>query len=232
MAVSDDHSNSLIVSAPEDIMDTVAKVVESVDKSVEEDTEVRVFPLHNADPTEMAELLGNLFPDENGSSDASRSPIQFGGFGGRFLGGLGGLNGGARGNAASQGGDTSDRMKKLGRVVAVADRRTASLVVSTSKELMPQIEAMISKLDDNPARKQKVRVYTLKNADVADVQQVLSDLFPSGSGTSANRNNANQASSNPLLNRLNTTLQQQQSSSQGTGFGSSSFGGNTTGRGF
>jgi general secretion pathway protein D len=223
-AVADDHSNSLVVSAPEDLIPTIDELVKSVDVVVEDATEVRVFHLKNADPSEMSDLLSNLFPDESNSTDATRSQPRFGFGFGPFGGGQGGNN---NNNTAN----SSERMKKIGRVISVPDRRTASVVVSAAKQLMPEIAAMVEQLDTNPAKKQKVFVYSLQNADVQDVQQVLQDLFQT-SNNSRSGSSANSSQNNPLTTRSQTLQQQQLSgsgSATGTSFGNGNSGG---GRGF
>jgi len=63
-AAADERSNYLVVSAPEDIMETIEELIKAVDVNVEDVTELRVFKLKNADPTEMAELIMSLFPDQ------------------------------------------------------------------------------------------------------------------------------------------------------------------------
>ncbi|MDB6066292.1 MAG: gspD 1 [Pedosphaera sp.] len=211
-AVSDDHSNSVIVSAPDDLIETIKELVEQVDVAVQDVTAVEVFHLQHADPTEMADLLSNLFPDDNNASSASSQPFQFGGRGG-FPGFPGGGN---RGGAATTASDNSDRMKKMGRVLAVPDRRTSSLVVSASKDLMPQIGDMIKSLDADNSRIQHVYSYSLKNADPMDVQQVLTDLFPAS--TSSKNSSSTSLTDNPLKNR-STTVQQQQLSGSGSSIG-------------
>jgi general secretion pathway protein D len=213
IAVADEHSNSLIVSASEDLMPTIEQVIATVDTDVQDLTEIRVFTLKYADPTEMATLLSGLFAD-NTSSDQSRG----GGF--RFGGGFpgfpgGGPPGGDRGSSRSSSGSDSERKKMQSRVVAVADPRTASVVVMAAKELMPQIAEMVLQLDSNPARKQKVFVYSLDNANVQEVESVLRNLFESqntrGTGSTLNQQN------NALINRQNTTSQQQQGITGGFG---------------
>jgi hypothetical protein len=112
-------------------------------------------------------------------------------------------------------------------VVAVADQRTSSLIVSAASELMPQIEGMVAQLDGSPAKKQKVFVYSLENADVQQVEQVVRDMFERS--TTANRNNQNQNS--PLLNRS----QQNQNNNNGvgnSGFGNQGGAGNGVGQAF
>jgi type II secretory pathway component GspD/PulD (secretin) len=192
VATSDDRGNSLVVSAPDDLITTIDELVKAIDVPVEDVTEVRVFRLKYADPVEMADLLAGLFPDDTRSDSSGRGSVRFGGgpFGGR-----------SQGSSAQQ----SDRMKKIGRVLAVADQRTASVVVSASHELMVQIAAMIEQLDANPAKKQKVYVYSVENADVQEVEQLLRDMFDR-SGTMNNRNTANQE--NALSTRATQQLQQ------------------------
>src|SRR5205814_8344277 len=121
-----------------------------------------------------------LFRDETKTSnDQNQSP-----FGGGFRfnrGGPGGFNpfggGGGRNNNPTQNTGESERAKKKGRVMAVADQRTSSLIVSAAAEMMPQIAEMIAQLDSSPARKQKVFVYDLQNADPQQVEQVVKGLF-------------------------------------------------------
>jgi type II secretory pathway component GspD/PulD (secretin) len=221
-AVADEESNSLIVSAPDDVMPSIEKLVQELDVASNDVTELRVFHLFNADPLEMADLFTELFPDETTSrNNQNQGGFQFGGGGFR-----GGPFGGGGGNNRNNQGNTSERMKKKGRVSAVPDQRTSSLIVSAASELMPQIEEMIKRLDV-PAKKQKVFVYSLENADVQQVEQILRDMFDR-SGTSANRNSQNQ--NNALQNR--SQLNQQGSTTSGGvgnnqgGFGGGGAGGN------
>ena len=220
-AVADDHSNSLVVTAPEDLISTISNLVKQVDQAVEDTTEIRVFHLKNADAGEMAELLTSLFPDEtaNTSADATRPTFRFSPFGG-FGGG-------------QQKETTSERAKKLTKVTAVPDRRTSSLVVTCSKDIMTQIDGMITELDHNHARKQSMHIIPLNAADPIDVQQILQELLPSSStgGSSRSGSSSSSTQNNYLLNRANTLLQQQNSTTTSS-FGSSSGSGSSSGRGF
>jgi general secretion pathway protein D len=220
VAVADDHGNSVVISAPESLMTIIDQTVRSIDVSVEDVTAVEVFHLKNADPTEMSDLLSSLFPDD--SSAVNSSQFQFGGRGGG--GGGGGPFGPfqmavGNGNSSS---DKSDRTKKMGKVNAVADRRTSSLIVSASRNLMPKISAMINKLDENPANIQHVYFVSLKNADPMDVQQVLQNLFPAGNNSSSSSSSSTQ--NNPLTTRSQTLLNSQfnTTGTSGTSTGSGS----------
>jgi general secretion pathway protein D len=195
VAVGDDRSNSLIISAPSDLLTTIAEMVEKIDQPISDETELRVFRLANADPTEVATQLGELFPDDSSTTGASQNNMPF------FMRGpMGG------GNSRSSSSDASQRTKKLGKVIPVADPRTSSLIVTASKTVMPQIAEMINELDSHPDKKEVVMVYDLKNADPVDVSQVLQDLF-NRTTTRQNNNNNNTllGNSNPLRSRSLST---------------------------
>ena len=202
VAVADERSNSLVVSAPDEFIPTIEQLVKDLDVSVSDITELRVFHLQNANAVEMADMFSQLFPDETKTGNDQQ---QNGGF--RFFRG-GPFGGGNQNNSQA---NTSDRMKKKGRVLAVADERTSSIIVSAASELMPQIEEMVAQLDASPAKKQKVYIYSLENADAQQVQQVLQDMFQRNN-TTMNRNNANQNSA--LMNR---TQNNNRNTTSGTG---------------
>jgi type II secretory pathway component GspD/PulD (secretin) len=206
VAIGDDRSNSLIVSAPRDLLVTIADMVKKIDQPVTDVTELRVFRLINADPAELADQFTQLFPDETRTgSNQNQGP------GGFFFGG------GPGGAAATQS-DTSERARKLGRILAVADQRTSSIIVAASKTLMPQIAEMVAELDSSRAKRERVAIYDLQNADPQDVQQVLQDLF--NRNTYMRNNNAGNTQQNPL-----TTRQTQQQNKSGSSSSSGGSGG-------
>jgi len=213
-AVSDDHSNSLIVSAPEDMLPMIRQLVQRLDLQVEDITEVRAFRLVNADPTETANTLATLFPSTS-SSDASQSPVMMGGMGGGMMG--------FPGATAATATTPSQYVKKMADVLAVPDPRTRSLVVSASKDMMPQIEAMITELDTIDRGKQKVHRIAVNNAEAQDVMQLVQDLFPAGSTTTRQITTQN----NVLQQRAQTLNQSMLSSGPGSGSTSSSSTGST-----
>lgn len=206
VAAADEYSNSLIVSAGPDLLETIAKMVAEVDSPQSDITELRVFHLMNADPTELAEQLAQLFPDETRSNNSGDRSSRF-----RFFGG-----GRAGGNATGAAGST-ERLRKKTRVVAVPDQRTTSIMISAASEMMPQIAEMIAQLDSSPAKKEKVAVYDLQNADPNDVYQVLQDLFNRNNtmrNSSANRQGSMIGQNNPLTQRA---VQQQRNNNTRTG---------------
>lgn len=118
-------------------------------------------------------------------------------------------------------------MKKMGNVVAVPDPRTQTLLVSASKDLMPQIEDMISELDDVSAGAVHVVRIPLQNAAPQDVLQIIQDIYPTG-----NNSRSTTTQENPLLQRSQTVLQNMNSTGIGSGSTTTSSGGRGGAGGF
>ena len=167
--VSDDQMNAVVASAPPDYMSTISNVVMELDKPSQDITQIRVFRLKHADPTEIADELSNLFPNTSSTTGQNNRNMgfQFG------RGPFGPFGGGGGGNDNSQ----SARMKQQTTVLAVADRRTQSVVVTASKDLMTEIKGMISELDDGAMGVQHVFAYDIESADAAAVQETMTTLF-------------------------------------------------------
>lgn len=219
VAIGDDRTNALIVSAPDEYIPTIEQLVHDIDVSATDLTEVRVFRLVNADPQETVDELTQLFPDQTKSGqNIQGQQFQFrGGRGGPFFN-----------QAATAQTTTTDRMKKMGQVVAVADQRTSSIIVSAAGDLMPQIANMIAELDASASGHQKAYVVPLNDAEVDDVMQVLQALFPSMNG----RNNVGNTSTlNSALSQRQQNINSQMGRNTGTNTGSrpgsSGLGGST-----
>jgi general secretion pathway protein D len=218
VAVGDDRSNSLVISAPADLVATIETMVKEIDQEVTDITELRVFRLANADPSEMADQLATLFPDPTASTGGNQNNVPFF-MRGPFGGGRG------RTTAATTG---SDRTKQMGKVLTVPDPRTSSIIVMASKTLMPQISEMIAELDSDKGRKEVVGFYDLQNANPQDVQAALQDLF--NRNTRVNNNNQNLLLGNN--NPLNKRIQQSQQTTSGTSSGFGGGRGSSMGGGF
>ena len=72
---------------------------------------------------------------------------------------------------------------------------------------------MIEQLDSNPAKKMKVFVYDLKNADVQNAEEVVRNLFQS----SNSRNTSSTQNRSALETREQQMQNQQNTSTFGTG---------------
>ena len=204
VVTADERANSLIVAASPDVIQAVTALVRQLDQQVNDLTEVRLFRLRNADPAELVDQLAQLYTDDSGTG-SGQGQAAFG-----MDGPPGG--GGSDAETASSQSNTGERKKKQGRVLAVADPRSSSLLVSAARTSMPQIAQLIERLDEDAGRKEIVSYWNLRNADPQDVKQVLQDLF--NRNTTAQNNN-----DNPLLGQNNPLIarQTQQQSSTTTG---------------
>jgi len=231
--IANQAGNSVIITDVQSNIRHLVEIIRSIDLSAEDSTEVRVFHLEHADPTEMATLLSGLFPDQSSAT----APIRFGNRGGRGGGGPGG--GGGRGGfggpgaffAAALGANSGtgnsqqDRIKKRNQVVAVADARTSSVVVTATRDLMSQIEEMVTQLD-KPGKLQRMAVIPIVNGNANDILQALQDTV----GANTSRNNRN-TQTDPLATRIQQNNQNNNTTTFGTG-NTGNRGGNRGGGGF
>lgn len=166
LAVADERSNSLIILAPEDQIPMIEELIGELDSDVDDVTEVRIMKLENADPTEVAEQINQLF----GSSDQQQNQQRFGPsafFASRFGGG-----------GQSRGGNNNERGKRSSQeVIAVPDPRTASLIISAPRQMIETVESLVKQLDSSTAQRKKVFVYSLEHADVNNAAEILRAMF-------------------------------------------------------
>ena len=183
LAVADDQSNSLIVSAPEDVIPSITEIVTRIDTSITAVTETRIFTLKHADATELAEILTNLYSDtgsqsNRGSSRSSRGSSSNGSSsGGGFPGPFGFFGGSSSSSRSSSSGDQSQRALQESKVVAVGDPRTNSVLVIAARDTLMEIAEMIGRLDATDAKKQRVFVHSLEHADAESVANVLRGML-------------------------------------------------------
>jgi general secretion pathway protein D len=236
--VANEAGNSVVVTDTQSNIRHLAEIIKAIDESAEGETQIRVFHLAHANPADVAQELSQIFPSTSGTS-GSQTPIRFGGGGGTggFGGGFGGGPAGffQRMMAASAGSGTSGsqnaRIQKQSQVLAVADPRTQSVIVTASKDLMEQIAGMMDQLDVPSTRDQKVYVFHMDNGDPQQALQVLQNTFGSTTTTTAARGGTSASSQNSALMQR---AQNNASSSSSTVSGSSSstgFGGTGTGIG-
>ncbi len=191
-------SNSLIVTDTQINVRHIVTLVAALDGSSDSTSAMRVFKLHNADPVEMANLITNIFSGPPGqvmganiaAALAQRTTGRAGDNRNRRSAG-----GGNRGTSSASGARSSP-------IVAVPDPRTYSVIISASKDEMPGIADIVEQLDASNARKQKVYVYTLENADVRQVETVLRNLFQSSNARTTTTNQPD-----PLQTRASSNTQ-------------------------
>jgi type II secretory pathway component GspD/PulD (secretin) len=203
---SDDQMNAVIASAPPDYFPMISNVVDQLDQPTSDITMIKVFHLKYADATEIANELSNLFPDPDSNNNQNNRSM-----GTRFLP--------PWMQQQTPVNNKSTRMTKQALVRAVPDPRTASIIITTSKDQMEQIAGMIETLDSSNAQVQHVHTIELSTADPVTVQAALTALF---SGTTTKTPTTTTASA---LTQRATTAAQQQTTTATTGFGASGGGG-------
>lgn len=211
-------SNSLVVTDTQINIRRIVEVAAALDRSIESDSIAKIFRLKNADPTEMADLLNTLYQSNSSSNTNNRTqtqPFSFGGGPGGGPGGFMAAMAAMQGNRRSGNNSSSQNSRGTAQVSAVADPRTFSVIVSASKSTMPQIAEMIAQLDSSPARKQKVYVYTMENANVTEVETVLKNLFPSNTTRSSSSSQTDVLSTRASNNSQATSSSTSSSSSSG-----------------
>jgi len=220
--VANEAGNSIVVTDTQSNIKHLVQIIQAVDNSAEAETEIRVFRLHYANPSDVATELGNIFPSSS-SGNNTQMPIRFGGGGG----GPGGFF--ARLAAANAGNnDQNDRMKKATQVTAVADDRIQAVIVSAPKDLMDQIAGMMHDLDIASPRDQSVYVYHLDHGDPNQVVQVLQNTFGNSNtrsttgtqqGALETRANAGATSAGNTTSSLGTTTGTGMGNGNGVGSG-------------
>jgi len=211
VAVADDQSNSLIVSATAETLEQVSQIIAKIDQSTTDITDTRIFRLQHADSSEMAEIINGLYVDTTTQNAQNRNRGQRG-FGGQGFGQQGGGGGGQQ---------QSQRALIQSKVIAVGDPRTNSLLVTAARETMAEIAEMVGRLDATDAKKQRVYVYSLQHADPDSVATVLRGML----GDESANNSAQQTGAARLTERSAQGAQMDTSAFQNSGRGGGGGGG-------
>ena len=231
--VANEAGNSIVVTDTQSNIRHLTEIIQAIDNSAEGETEIRVFHLTHASPTDVASELGQIFPTSGTSGSQVQTPFRFGG-GGGGMGGGGGPGGFfgrmmAATAAGSTGGSQNTRIQKQTQVVAVADPRTSSVVVTASKDLMQEIAGMMEQLDVPSDRDQGVYVFQMKNGDPQQALTVLQNMFQSSSTSRSGTSSSSQNSA--LQQRAVNGTTTMGTTSTTTGIGGTSTGGGVGGGG-
>ena len=240
--VANAAGNSIVMTDTQANIRHMVEIIKAIDSSAEAETEIRVFHLTHASPSDVATALSGVFPSSSSSGNNNQAPVRFGGGpfggGGGFaammggFGGAGGRGGGATGGGRGGGGSSSgqnDRIRRASQVLAVPDARTSSVIVTASKDLMAQITGMVRELDVASIRDQQVHVFRMNNGDPQQAVQVLQNMFQST--TSGRTGTSGTSQNSALMQRQQNNNQTTGSSSSGSGtFGNSGGGGRSGGQ--
>jgi general secretion pathway protein D len=162
---SNQASNALVLVDTQANIRRVVQIIRAMDAHMAGEAEVKVFQLEYADASNTATLISTLFQEEEQEGDARRRfPFPFG-----------------RGRDRGRDRDDEEGGRQQ-KVIAAADTRTNTLVVSASPDVMPVIESIVEELDANPSEEDSYFIYPLKNADATNIADVLNNIFW-GTGT-------------------------------------------------
>lgn len=163
--IPDVRSNSLFITGPESVVRDVGQMLQVLDSDeIPEsmrDMQPRTIEVQHADIDEVATIVRDIFKpyiEPQGGRGQQGNPLAA-------------LMGGG-------GGGRNDQSQQVRMTVSV-DRQTSSLIVSSSQALFDQVQGLVSDLESQSlAASPGIRIVQLRNADVASVQQSLSNLSP------------------------------------------------------
>ena len=162
-------ANAIVITDTKSNIRRMVQLVKALDTASVSASTVEVFPLQYADATTLAQVIQQLFQVDSGNSrDRGR---------GGFFGGFGDRGGGDRGGSSSGSGSAQGRMSPS-RVLATADDRSNSLVVSASADQMELVRKIVTQMDVNVDDVTELRVFRLRYADPQETADQLTSLFP------------------------------------------------------
>ncbi|HTL17719.1 MAG TPA: secretin N-terminal domain-containing protein, partial [Patescibacteria group bacterium] len=132
---ANESANTLILVATKTDIKRMLKIVSALDNSMASASSIKVRPLRFADAKETATLITQLFTQQNSNQPGQGGGPNFGGPGG------GGGGGGFRAMMAqmANAGNRGGRASVAPKVVAVADDRSNSVVISAPADLLVTI---------------------------------------------------------------------------------------------
>ena len=180
MFTPDSRTNSLVVSAPVESLALIERIVAELDSTSPQLAQIKVFPLVNADATQMASVLSELFrlsAVEGGAGAPGAAGSASGGQGDAERSVRYALE--APGEAPAGGEEVGVTLGSAERasLVVTVDERTNSLLVGGAEHYVTLAEEIVSELDSSPAREQEIKVYRLKNAQAAEIQTAIDEFF-------------------------------------------------------
>ena len=187
---ANESANALVITDTQANIRRMTEIVQALDTSISSISAVRVFPLKYADAKDLATAVKEVFQNpnqQNNNNSINRIFNRLGGGrggGGPFPGGVFPGLGGDQANGTG----TSEARTAASRVVAVADERSNSLVVSAPDEFIPTIEQLVKDLDVSVSDITELRVFHLQNANAVEMADMFSQLFPDETKTGNDHN--------------------------------------------
>ncbi|QDT63632.1 secretin N-terminal domain-containing protein [Calycomorphotria hydatis] len=150
---ADPRTNSLVVTAPEQSLDLVAAIIRQFDQPSDMVAEIKVFTLANSDATATAELLVNLFAENQTGQQQNALGVQVAG--------------------------AADAGSGLIPLKFSVDTRTNSILAIGGVDALKIVEAIILRLDQSDIRQRKTTVIKLRNSPALDVATAINEFLQS-----------------------------------------------------
>jgi len=195
IATSDERTNSVVVRGPAEVLDLIAQVLADLDDTTSQVAGVKVFQLRYADAMNTAEVINQLFGDEQSSQQSS----QRGFFGPMMFRGPGGTQ-------------SDQQDSNLVQVIAAADSETNTVVVTGPDNILAVVAEVVAKLDSQIPNMADVKVFHLEYADAQDTAELINDVFGESSTSSSSSRSGGQQNQ-----QVRFTRGGQQQSTQGGG---------------
>lgn len=173
---ANESSSAVVLTATQTDVHRFMEIIQSLDSTMSEISTIKVFHLANADATEAAKMVNDLFKAQNTgtSSDTSNS-------GGRRGGLMMMFGGGNQGNSNRQ---------PISQVTAVADARSNSVIAAAPEEAIPSLQKLLDQIDTSTVEVAEVRVFPLKYADAQTMATIIEDVFNSDQQQSQSTTNS------------------------------------------
>jgi general secretion pathway protein D len=165
-AVSDDRTNTLVVTGPPTKLADVDALVQKLDASPMSSAELRVIHLKYMDAGTAAKLVEDTFQPKK-TTEEDNSPFRF-----IFLS------------------PVAPEEKVQGvKITATYDERTNNLLISAPHEMLDTIEKVVRDLDTDSTTEDTLFIYHLRNAQAEHLEFTLNVLFGNISNGGQNQQN-------------------------------------------
>lgn len=189
---ADPESNQLIVMGNIGLLQRMERLITSLDQPAAASLATETFLLRNADATQIAQNIRDLFAQTAATGNANQNPFQnFFRQGGQQQGRQGGGNQNQGRNNAQTSAQTSPNLR------VTPNTQQNSVTVLAEKQVLDQIREQITTNWDKPLPPQAAvpKVYDLKFTDPVKLKQYLTTLYGNPGATSetgqAQNRNAN-----------------------------------------
>ncbi|NRA56557.1 MAG: hypothetical protein HRU13_00305 [Phycisphaerales bacterium] len=158
---ADERTNAVTIISPPEVMDLILSFIDELDRSDVDDRILKYFQLVNADAEQMAVVLQELFSLQRQGDQFILVP--------------------SRRSMENPDQDLQPQLTPVStereRLAITIDYRTNTLIVSATKEYVDLVTDVIGRLDGIQATEREEVVYSLQNAQAAEVESVLSNYF-------------------------------------------------------